>query len=78
MELLPVDSVTVVNRKVRGISRVTDAQCDNLLKGDRLNLQQQDQLFALLLEYHDLFVKDLMILGGQAKSSIELSWESLH
>ena len=60
MELLPVDSVTTVNKKVRGISRVTDAQCDNLWKivnrsGDRLNLQQQDQLFALLLEYHDLF-----------------------
>ena len=62
MELLPVDSVTTVNKKVRRNSRVTDAECDNLWKivnrsGDRLNLQQQDQRFTLLLEYHDPFAK---------------------
>ena len=30
MELLPVDSVTTLNKEVRGISRVTDAQFDNV------------------------------------------------
>ena len=62
IELLLVDSITTVNKKARGISRVTDAQRDNLWKivnrsGDRLNSQQQKQNFALLLEYHDLFAK---------------------
>ena len=65
-------SVTTVNKKVRRISRVTDSQCDNLWKivnrpGDRLNLQQQNQLFALLLEYHDLFAEGPNDFGRTGK-----------
>ena len=72
MELLPVDSVTTVNKKLSGISRVTDAQSDNRWKivnrsGDRLNLQKEDQLFALLLEYHDLFAKGPNDFGRTGK-----------
>ena len=72
MKLLPVDSVTTVNKKVRGISRVTDFESDNLWKivnrsGDRLNLQEQDQLFILLLEYHDLFAKGPNDFGRTGK-----------